>query len=746
MRVLCRLLLFLTFVPVFAQLPVARLTTIFPPGAQTGVATEVKVEGSDLDDAKELRFSQAGISAVFKADGIFTVTAATNVPVGIYDARVIGRFGASSPRAFVIGDRPETISSGTNKTFATAQEIAVGSAVNGKAIANAPEFFRIKAQKGQRLLIECEARRIDSKMDPALALFDSTGKEIDRARTAGLLDVTAPSDGEFVIKVYDVQYRGGAEFWYRLNVRKGPWIDFAFPAAVEPGSKTKVRLYGRNLPGGKPSAFKGLEEVEIEIEAPKESQPSYVNRRPADAIVEGFEYSLSSGDGSSNPIFLSFATAKPILESTNLLVTIPCEIQGQFFPRQDVDTYQFEAAKGDVLSIEIFSQRLGLNTDPFAVVQKISRNDKGEEQVSDVQEMYASDQNVGGPEFNTATRDPSWRLEARDGGIYRIKVRDLFSETISDPRRVYRLAIRKETPDFTLIAYSPAPPPQNKDSKEIAGAGAFLRRGDSIPIRILALRRDNYGGPIDVTVENLPTGVSAAPLRLAAGANNGWLILSASESASAWTGSLQIVGKGKAGDKEIVHHARAGTIAWNVTDYTNEAVASQLTQDFTLAVSGAEVAPLVIAISSEKPIEAVADSKITVPISIVRRGEFNNPLKFRALMEPPKEFEADGKATNATMEIDLKAAKLAPGAYTFPIYASSPGKYRRVTTEEAKAMETELKTLRDGLAAITDAGKKEAANSRIKVLEGQLQPKDATAAVWTSVALSVLPPPAQKTP
>src|ERR1051326_8624842 len=122
MRLLYRLLVLLTlgpFIPAFGQLPVAKLSTIFPPGARIGNPTDVRVSGVDLDDAKELRFSNPGISAALKSEGLFTVTASTNVPAGVYDARVIGRFGASNPRAFVIGDRPELISAGTNKGFAS---------------------------------------------------------------------------------------------------------------------------------------------------------------------------------------------------------------------------------------------------------------------------------------------------------------------------------------------------------------------------------------------------------------------------------------------------------------------------------------------------------------------------------------------------------------------------------------------------------------------------------------------------
>jgi hypothetical protein len=160
-----------------------------------------------------------------------------------------------------------------------------------------------------------------------------------------------------------------------------------------------------------------------------------------------------------------------------------------------------------------------------------------------------------------------------------------------------------------------------------------------------------------------------------------------------------------------------------------------------------EVAPLAIAAASEKPIEAVVDSKVTVPFSIVRRGEFNNPLKFKALIEAGKEkdFEADGKATNTTVDIDLKQAKLQPGIYTIPVYATSPGKYRHVTPDEAKAIEAEIKTLKDSLAGITEQPKKDAVNNQVKALEARIATKDVTATVWGSFALSVQPA-TQKTP
>ena len=101
----------------FAQLPQAKLFSVFPPGAQVGVATEIAItNGLEMDEANRLIFNHPGIKAeqkVTEANGVKTPVAntfiltATGVPDGIYEVRFSGRFGVSNPRSFVIGSRKE---------------------------------------------------------------------------------------------------------------------------------------------------------------------------------------------------------------------------------------------------------------------------------------------------------------------------------------------------------------------------------------------------------------------------------------------------------------------------------------------------------------------------------------------------------------------------------------------------------------------------------------------------------------
>ena len=53
--------------------------------------------------------------------------------------------------------------------------------------------------------------------------------------------------------------------------------------------------------------------------------------------------------------------------------------------------------------------------------------------------------NIGGPEYNTSTHDPAYRFEAPGDGTYRVRIRDLYNDSVASPAFVYRLSIRRAT-------------------------------------------------------------------------------------------------------------------------------------------------------------------------------------------------------------------------------------------------------------------------------------------------------------
>src|SRR5256885_5719705 len=145
-----------------AQLPTARLLTIFPAGAKVGSTCEVTVAGIDLEDARAIYFSHSNITAAVQTNaGKFLVSIGTNVPVGMYDARVIGRFGITNPRRFAVGDLDETIEKPCDSPD-SAMQVPLGTIVNGHAEANAVDYFKFRATNGQQTRIVCEAPALDS--------------------------------------------------------------------------------------------------------------------------------------------------------------------------------------------------------------------------------------------------------------------------------------------------------------------------------------------------------------------------------------------------------------------------------------------------------------------------------------------------------------------------------------------------------------------------------------------------------
>src|SRR5205823_4886622 len=147
----------------------------------------------------------------------------------------------------------------------------------------------------------------------------------------------------------------------------------------------------------------------------------------------------------------------------------------------------------------------------------------------------------------------------------------------------YRLSIRREAADFRLIALMVPPPTFENDKREAHLWSPFLRRNDTLLLKILALRRDNFAGPIELHVAGLPVEAHASESVIAEGQNAGWLSISASDKISEWHGQIQIIGK--SGDGKITRRARAATVQWNVADYNNEGVQSRLTQELMLATT-----------------------------------------------------------------------------------------------------------------------------------------------------------------
>jgi hypothetical protein len=724
-----------------AQLPSTTLSALQPPGGKIGATFDVNVTlATDAEEADRLVFSHPGITAKPKTEpsvlfpgkdqpipGKYIVTIGADVPPGVYDVRLAGPMGVSNPRGFAVEQWNEAVEVPGNSTAEKAQAIEFNSVVSGVAEANAEDWYKFPAKKGTRLLVDVVAQRIDSKTDATLVVYDSQLRELARSRDANrrdpFVDVVIPADGDYYAKVYDFTFAGGVDYFYRLAVHNGPYIDFVFPPVVRAGEKNKLTVYGRNLPGGATSDVmangRPLDKLEVVLDVPKDEPtdrraiPSLV--RAAEGLIDGREYRLKTSGGKSNAVFLGYASAPIVVEQEPNAaadkaqkVTVPCEYVGQFNPRGDIDGVQFEAKKGDEVAVEVISQRSGLSTDPVLLVQRADVKD-GKTEWKDVQEVDDDARNIGQTAFNSSTGDPYYKLTAPQDGTYRVSVRDLYGDSRGDPRLIYRLTLRKPQPDFRLIALpvTIAKGANNNSGQGYKPWGTLIRSGEIGTVTVMAARQDGFDGPIRVKIEGLPAGVTASEAVLGSKQDLVPLAIVVPEKTAPWQGTVRVVGTAEVDGKPVKHEARATSIL--ATGANNRSAEARVTQELMLAVGGTDVLPYAVELGDGKVVSGEQGAKVVIPVKITRRGDFKEPLLLTPLGLPPyakvaqATFNPADKNPSITVELD-KAAPV--GEISFALTGVVP---KFTYNRDKSAVETVNKVKADAAkaaAAMTEVATK----------------------------------------
>jgi len=555
-----------------AQLPSTRLFAVFPPGGQGGTSVDVTItNGLELEEIQRLLFNHPGLTAAPKMQDVggkpqpvpnqFVVTIAADVPAGNYEVRAVGFFGISNPRTFVVGSRKEVIETEPNNTRETATAVELNQTINGRVNgATDIDWFKFNGKGGQRVLVDCVARRLDSRLDGYLELYDARGRRLGEARNSlvardALLDVTLPSDGEYFVKLRDFVNAGGEDFPYRLNLTTGPFIDFVMPPAGTPGSSGQYTLYGRNLPGGQPAnlTVHGRQLEKLTVSIPLPGQPDALDPRtvmgPFSAGMDAVPFSIDSPTGRSNAVMIFLSGAAPALEvepnnvgSQAQRIAVPGEVAGQFQTRGDVDCYAFDAKAKDTYWVEVVAHRAGSAADPVVVIDQVKTNDKGEETLTRISALDDDPTNPLPNLFDTINDDTSVKFVAPADGTYRITMRNRYGSA-GDPSLVYRLILRPETPDYRVVAVPTAltAPAQRQG----APSGITLRRGDNFPIHVIALRRDGFTGPVTVSAVGLPPGVTCQDVTLGANPSSGIMVFTTTEDAPVFAGTINLVAKAR---------------------------------------------------------------------------------------------------------------------------------------------------------------------------------------------------------
>ncbi|MDA1050236.1 MAG: hypothetical protein O3C40_07120 [Planctomycetota bacterium] len=768
--VTCGMLVSCVSPALWAQLPSTQFSSVFPPGGKFGTTVDVQVSGADQIDLTQLVFSHPGIKATQKMvtpneflaeqplQGQFSVAIAGDVPPGIYEARVVGRYGVSNPRAFTVGIHDELAERGGNNSVATALEIGVDKTVSGWVDANNVDHFKLALQEGQRVLLDCAAQRIDSRLDGTLVVYDPSGREIARTRdsigTDPFIDLKASVGGDYIVALYDFVYRGGNDSFYRLTAHMGPHIDFIFPPSGVAGSNDAYVIYGRNLPNGQLSEMKidgvALEQVTANIPLPADEtaarQLDFAELVvPQAAVLDSYAYRFNT----ANPAPIYFARAPVVKEQEPnddpeqaQLVTVPCEFVGQFYPRSDHDQLQFEAKKGEVFFIDLISQRLGLTTDPYLIVQRVTKNEAGEEVVANIATIDDPGDRNGriGSNFDTSTDDPAYRLTADQDAIYRVILRDQNGDAVPDPRNVYRLVIRPPQPDFRVVAVAEQIQAPINAAAVLAGTTS-IRRGGTALYDVRVERREGFDGEVEIVAEGLPAGVTCRSTHIGASQSAGVLVFQAAEDAAAWSGNIRVVGKANVDGTELTRYARGGVVVWENGNRALEPVNYRASRDIMFAVIDQDPDKAFIDVGDDKIWETSLGGKLDIAVKVVRREDFKSDISLvpidAANEFKPGNVDMKADAAEGTLALDIKNKATKLGVYTFYLRADTKIKHSRdpgavaVATQAQTTLDAVVKEVTETLK-VANENKTATAKAAVDAAAAAKQAADAKTAADTA--------------
>jgi hypothetical protein len=148
-------------------------TEVYPLGLRKGASHEVSVTGP-------------GLTTSFSVTGTFAQDSE--------DALVLRPATAAGKKAFnevrlAIGEEPEVESAATNLSLAAAQPVSVPVTINGRIGAPGQvHHFRFPAKKGQKLVLEVNARRLGSDLDSEIEVLDASGKPIEHTTVRAIAE------------------------------------------------------------------------------------------------------------------------------------------------------------------------------------------------------------------------------------------------------------------------------------------------------------------------------------------------------------------------------------------------------------------------------------------------------------------------------------------------------------------------------------------------------------------------------
>lgn len=441
------------------------LKALFPAGAKRGTTATLDLTGANLANPIKILTSIPGKVTIPTENNNGKDAAKVQVkieipadaPLGFHFLRIGTARGVSNSRIFCVDDLPEVAEVATNKSKTTPQPLTLPCVVAGKIDNESSDFYKISVKAGQRVSVEVIGRRLGSPIDPQLTLLDAkTMREMPKghsndspgAQTDPRLSYTFKTDGDYLIEVRDVSYRGGDDYIYRLRVGDFPLATSPLPMAMKRGSKGAIRFAGPSVEDAQDLEFSAPANPSTDCVwvAPKGKSGQY--GWPVCLLLTDTEERLEQ-EPNNDP---AKATKLPI----------PAAVTGRFLEKGDLDHFSFSAKKDQRITIDVTTQTAYSPTEVYMVV----KDSKGGKLME-----------------SNPTQAPRLEFKAPADGDYLVAIEHL--HLWGGPSEVFRLTLAEFQPGFDL---------------SLGGTQADLAIGGKLTLPILVTRRE-FTEPIEVMVE-----------------------------------------------------------------------------------------------------------------------------------------------------------------------------------------------------------------------------------------------------
>jgi hypothetical protein len=616
--------------------------SVFPLGGQAGQTVVLELAGDFLDPKGTLRCECDDVTGTIHAGNVLSLNAKMQLsPTALPGPRIFyleTSRGTSNPFLFRVTGWPSQVEQEPNNRFEEAQELAVPSVVEGRvARLTDTDFFRFRAKAGEKLAFNVMTARSKAAGHVTISLLTAEGRRLahnhSKFGTDPYLTYHFKEDGSYFLAMtarrfadfFTVVSDDSTLNWqYQLAVGRSPMLWSLFPLGGKRGSTVEATLRADFLDPQASPLFAGSGVNATLLATPDPCACKFkMSIQIAPDAEPGIRY-LSFPDESGNltPLAFDVSDTDEILEvepnntfKETQKVKLPVIINGKTQSAGDRDNFQITVDQDDSLTFAVDARSLGsFMTDPNLALVRVSGETTGfgDDRCQKCTGFYST---IGRKEkldskfsHTFISANPN---DADAAGDYILQLLD--NSMDGGEGHGYRLLLRKRAPGFRV----------GVTAGQLSGPCGGVAK---IPLAVS--HEEGFKGKINITVRNLPPGLTAKPLTIGYGEESAALEIeqngSDAEGCSHQEGKIEVVATAEIDGKQVSQVAVLPPLLAEDGPGYNESPRTHLKLRF--------VEPALFSLDVEEPFRGfVLDfnqgNQLEFPVMIKRAKDFDASVK-----------------------------------------------------------------------------------------------------------------------